>query len=208
MLVLGAEIAVVARERLPHVLLSLSEGMSHVLAERLLRGDLDMALGYDMPDVPQLQRTALLEEDLVFVTLPVAGASESIPFADVIEEALILPEQGDSVRNHVTGAAQAIGAQPNIAFEVRSVPAVKSLILRGAGSGIPPYGAVLSEAPEGRLLARRVTAPALRRVLYLEVRTRTASPRNAVALRALVRESLRELVATLGPLAHPLASAE
>jgi hypothetical protein len=29
-----------------------------------------------------------------------------------------------------------------------------------------------------------------------------------VALRALVRESLHELVATLGPLAHPLACAE
>ncbi|HEY1329266.1 MAG TPA: LysR substrate-binding domain-containing protein [Casimicrobiaceae bacterium] len=208
MLVLGAEIAIMARERSPHVFLSLSEGMSHVLADRLLRGDLDMALGYDMPDVPQLERTALMEEDLVFVTLPVADAAESIPFADVVEEVLILPEQGDSVRNHVTRAAQAIGAQPNIAFEVRSIPAMKSLILRGAGSGVLPYAAVLSEVREGRLLARRVTAPALRRALYLAVRTGSASPRNAVALRALVRESLHELVATLGPLAHPLACAE
>jgi LysR family nitrogen assimilation transcriptional regulator len=208
MLVLGAEIAVMARERLPHVFLSLSEGMSHVLADTLLRGELDMALGYDMPDVPQVERTALLEEDLVFVTLPVAGAGESIPFADVIEEVLILPEQGDSVRNHVTRAARAIGAQPNIAFEVRSVPAMKSLILRGVGSGVLPYGAVLSEVRDGRLLARRVTAPALRRCLYLAVRAGNACPRNAVALRALVRESLHELAATLGPLAHPLASTD
>jgi LysR family nitrogen assimilation transcriptional regulator len=208
MLVVGAEIAVMARERVPHVFLSLSEAMSHVLADTLLRGDLDMALGYDMPDAPQLERTALLEEDLVFVTLPVGDAAESIPFADVIEEVLILPEQGDSVRNHVTRAAQAIGAQPNIAFEVRSIPAMKNLILRGAGSGILPYAAVLPEVREGRLNARRVTAPALRRSLYLAVRTGTASPRNAVALRALVRDSLHEFVATLGPLAHPLASAE
>jgi tripartite-type tricarboxylate transporter receptor subunit TctC len=58
---------------------------------------------------------------------------------------LILPEQGDSVRSHVTRAAQAIGAQPDIAFEVRSIPTMKSLILRGAGSGtlqhIPYKGA-------------------------------------------------------------------
>jgi LysR family nitrogen assimilation transcriptional regulator len=208
MLVVGAEIAVMARERLPHVFLSLSEAMSHVLADTLLRGELDMVLGYDMPDTPQLERTALLEEDLVFVTLPVAGAAESIPFADVIEEVLILPEQGDSVRNHVTLAAHAIGAEPNIGFEVRSVPAMKSLILRGAGSGILPYAAVLSEVREGRLLARRVTAPALRRSLYLALRTGTAAPRNAVALRALVRESLHELVATLGALAHPLANTD
>jgi LysR family nitrogen assimilation transcriptional regulator len=208
MLVLGAEIAVMARDRLPHVFLSLSEAMSHVLAETLLRGDLDMALGYDLPETPRLERTALLEEDLVFVTLPVEDAVESIPFADVIEEVLILPEQGDSVRTRVTQAAQAIGAQPNIAFEVRSVPAMKSLILRGAGAGVLPYGAVLAEVGERRLLARRVTAPALRRTLYLAVRTGAASPRNAVGLRALIRESLGELIATLGPLAHPLASAE
>jgi hypothetical protein len=67
---------------------------------------------------------------------------------------------------------------------------------------------VLSEVRDGRLLARRVTAPALRRRLYLAVRTGTASPRNAVPLRALIRESLRELVVALGPLAHPLAGAE
>jgi hypothetical protein len=71
-----------------------------------------------------------------------------------------------------------------------------------------PYGAVLAEVGEKRLLARRVTAPALRRTLYLAVRTGAASPRNAVGLRALIRESLGELIATLGPLAHPLASAE
>lgn len=208
MLVLGAEIAVMARDRLPHVFLSLSEAMSHVLAETLLRGDLDLALGYDLPDAPRLERTALLEEDLVFVTLPVEDAAESIAFADLIEEVLILPEQGDTVRTRVTQAAQTIGAQPNIAFEVRSVPAMKSLILRGAGAGVLPFGAVMTEVGEKRLLARRVTAPALRRTLYLAGRTGTASPRNAVGLRALIRESLKGLIATLGPLAHPLASAE
>jgi LysR family nitrogen assimilation transcriptional regulator len=207
MLVLGAEIAVVARERLPHVFLRLSEAMSHVLADTLMRGELDMALGYDMPDVPQLERCALLDEDLVFVTLPVAAANESIAFADVVETMLILPEEGDSVRTRVTRAAHDIGVEPNIVFEVRSVPAMKSLILRGAGSGVLPFASVLPEVRDGRLLARRITAPALRRTLYLSTRAGHGSLRNEVALRGLVRESLGELVATLGPLAHPLPGA-
>lgn len=207
MLVVGPEIAVMARERLPHVFLSLSEAMSHVLADSLVRGEIDMALGYDLPEIPQFERTALLEEDLLFVTLPGAGDAESITFGEAIEEVLILPEQGDSVRNHVTRAAQAIGVQPNIAFEVRSIPAMKSLILRGAGAGILPYASVLSEVREGRLLARRITAPALRRTLYLVFRAGHAPLRNEVALRALVRESLDAFVTTLGPLAHPLSGA-
>jgi hypothetical protein len=70
-----------------------------------------------------------------------------------------------------------------------------------------PYAAVLAEVREGRLLARRITAPALRRTLCLAVRTGAAAPRNTVALRALVRESLHDLTATLGPLAHPLSGA-
>jgi LysR family nitrogen assimilation transcriptional regulator len=205
MLVLGAEIAVMARERLPHVFLSLSEAMSHVLTDTLLRGELDMALGYDMPDVPQLSRTALLEEDLVFVTLPVDAPAESIQFAEVVEEVLVLPEEGDSVRKLVTRTAQAMGVQPDIAYEVRSIFTMKNLILRGAGSGVLPYASVLAEVREGRLLARRITAPALRRTLYLSVPTGQPSLRNEVALRALVRESLDGLIGTLGPLAHPVS---
>lgn len=207
MLVVGAEIAIMARERVPHVFLSLSEAMSHVLAETLMRGEIDMALGYDMPEVPQFERTALLEEDLLFVTLPGAEAAESITFGEVIEEVLILPEPGDSVRNHVTRAAHAIGVQPNIAFEVRSIPAMKSLILRGAGAGILPYASVISEVRDGRLIARRITAPALRRTLYLALRAGHTPLRNEVALHALIRESLHDHVTALGPLAHPLSGA-
>ena len=203
MLLLGAELAVAARDRLPHVFLSLSEGMSHVLAETLLRGDIDVALGYDMPESPSMECEALLAEDLVFVTLPSPDLGESIPFCAVVEEPLVLPEVGDSVRKRVVDAAQLLGVTPAIAFEVRSVPALKRLILRGAGAGVLPYASILEEVRTGQLAARRITAPALRRTLHLVVRAGAPPLRNAVALRALVRESLDELVRTLGPLAHP-----
>lgn len=205
MLVLGAEVAMTARERLPHVFLSLSEAMSHVLAENLLRNEIDMALGYDIPNVAQLERTPLLDEDLVFVTLPVSAGSPSIAFGEVVEEILILPEQGDTVREQVVLAAQAMGVQPNIAFEVRSIPAMKSLILRGAGAGVLPLGSVLSEVKEGRLLARRITSPALKRTLYIAVRADRTPLRSEPAIFAVVRDALRQLVLTLGPLAHPHA---
>lgn len=203
MLVLGAEFAVAARDRLPHVFLSLSEAMSHVLAEALLRGELDAVLGYDMPESAHIESEALLAEDLVFVTLPAGDLAESIPFREVVEEVLVLPEAGDSVRKRVVDAAQALGATPHIAFEVRSIPALKNLILRGAGAGVLPYASVLDEVRGGTLAARRITGPALRRTLHFAVRAGAPPLRNAVALRALVRESLGELVRALGPLAHP-----
>lgn len=206
MQVLGAELALAAHDRLPHVFLSLSEAMSHILAEALLRGEIDVALGYDMPESAHLECEALLAEDLVFVTLPTKDLGESVAFREVIEEVLVLPEPGDSVRKRVVEAAQALGATPQIAFEVRSIPALKSLILRGAGAGILPYASILDEVHTGKLTARRITAPALRRTLHLAVRAGAPPLRNAVGLRALVRDSLDTLVQALGPLAHPTAS--
>lgn len=202
MLVLGADIALAVRERLPNVFLQLSEAMSHVLADALLRGELDMVLAYDVPEAANVERHALLEEDLVFVTPPFAEAGPSIAFSDVIEEALILPEKGDSVRARVSRAAQDIGVAPRIAFEVRSIPAIKSLVLRGAGSAVLPYASVMDEVRDRRLLARQITSPALRRTLYLATCHAQGVPRHAVALRRLVRESLGEFTAALGPLAH------
>jgi LysR family transcriptional regulator, nitrogen assimilation regulatory protein len=70
MLSCGTEIALTAREQLPHVAFSMVEAMSHVLIDSLTRGETDFILCYDVPDLPQLSRTALLQDDLVLVTLP------------------------------------------------------------------------------------------------------------------------------------------
>ena len=56
-----------ARRVIPDVFLSLVEELSFVLVEALERGELDVALAYQVPDRPSLQRKALLEEELVLV---------------------------------------------------------------------------------------------------------------------------------------------
>jgi LysR family transcriptional regulator, nitrogen assimilation regulatory protein len=74
MLVCGTEIAMAVREQLPNVFLSIVEAMSHVLTETLARGDTDFILCYDVPDLPQFSRTALLQDDLVLITPPRGGS--------------------------------------------------------------------------------------------------------------------------------------
>src|SRR4029079_9725363 len=64
MLVCGTEIAMTVREQLPNVFLSIVEAMSHVLTETLARGEADFILCYDVPNLPQFARTALLQDDL------------------------------------------------------------------------------------------------------------------------------------------------
>ena len=83
--------------------------MSHVLIEALSRGDVDFILCYDVPDLPRFSRTALLQDDLVLVTLPGPGKGQPIAFVDALEESLAMPEEGDTVRSAVTRAARELG---------------------------------------------------------------------------------------------------
>jgi LysR family nitrogen assimilation transcriptional regulator len=182
--------------------------MSHVLVESLSRGEIDLALAYDVPDLPHLARTELLREDLVLVTLPGLRRGQPVLFGEAIEETLVLPESGDTVRDLVVRTARELGLEAKIAYEVRSVPAMKNLILRGAASGILPYGSVIDEVREGKLDARAVTAPPLRRTLYLAASHRRQRFKNELALIGVIRSSLTCLTDLVGSLAHPLLPQE
>ena len=131
MLTAGTEIALTVREHLPQVLLSIVEAMSHVLVDTLSRGEVDFILCYDVPDLPHLSRTALLQDDLVLVTLPGPRKGEPVAFVDALEESLAMPEAGDTVRTVATRTARELGLELKIAYEVRSISAMKSLVMPG-----------------------------------------------------------------------------
>jgi LysR family nitrogen assimilation transcriptional regulator len=204
MLICGTEIALTVREQLPQVFLSIIEAMSHVLVDSLLRGDADYILCYDVPDLPQLSRTALLQDDLVLVTLPGANNGKPIAFVDALEESLAMPEEGDTVRAVVARTARDLGLDLKITYEVRSVSAMKSLVARGSASSVLPYFAVLDEVRAGKLDARPITMPPLRRTLFLASCNQRSAFKNEAGLSGAVRSSLTGLLDALGPLAQPL----
>jgi LysR family nitrogen assimilation transcriptional regulator len=204
MLVVGTEIAMVVRERLAGVSLSLVEAMSHVLIETLARGETDFILCYDVPDLPQVVRTPLLQDDLVLVTLPAKVMRQPIGFADMLDLDLAMPEEGDTVRNAVARAAREMRRDLRIAYEVRSVSAMKSLVSRGAAAAVLPYFAVIDEVRDGRLDARQIVTPSIRRTLYLANSDQRGSFRNADGLANAIRASLAVVTDALGPLAHPV----
>lgn len=64
------------------MLLSIVEAMSHVLIDTLSGGEAGFILCYDVPDLPQFSRTALLQDDPVAVTQPRAGNGRPIAFVE------------------------------------------------------------------------------------------------------------------------------
>jgi LysR family nitrogen assimilation transcriptional regulator len=178
--------------------------MSHVLIETLGRGEADFILCYDVPDLPQFSRTALLQDDLVLVTPPRGGNGQPIAFVEALEESIAMPEEGDSVRTVVARTARDLGLDLKIAYEVRSVSAMKSLVMRGAASAVLPYFAVLDEVHSQRLDARPITMPAIKRTLFLASSKQRGPFKSEAGLTGAVRSSLTGLLDALGPLAQPL----
>jgi LysR family nitrogen assimilation transcriptional regulator len=204
MLTSGPEIALTIREKHPQILLSMVEEMSHVLFESLTNGEVDFILCYDVPDSPRFSRTALLQDDLVLVTLPGPDKGHPVAFVDALDESLAMPEEGDTVRSAVTRTARDLGLELKVAYEVRSISAMKSLVSRGAAAAILPFASVIQEVRAGKLDARPIVTPAIRRTLFLASSTQRGPFRNEAALAGAVRTSMQSLVEALGPLAHPL----
>lgn len=204
MLTSGPEIALTVRDKHPQIMLSLVEEMSHVLIESLSRGEVDFILCYDVPDSQRFTRTALLQDDLVLVTLPGPDKGHPVAFVDALEESLAMPEEGDTVRSAVTRTARDLGLELKVAYEVRSISAMKSLVARGAAAAILPFASVIQEVRAGKLDARPITTPPIRRTLFLAASTQRGPFRNEAALAGAVRTSMQSLVEALGTLAHPL----
>jgi LysR family transcriptional regulator, nitrogen assimilation regulatory protein len=204
MLVIGPELAVAARDRLPKVFLSLAEEMSHRLVDALTRGELDLVLAYDVPDQSAFVRTALLQDDLVLVMPPGRHSPGPVPFAEALEESLAMPEARDTVRELVIRTARDLGLEPKIGYEVRSIAAIKHLVQRGAAAAILPYASIHAEVRAGLLQARPIASPQLRRTLFLARDAGRPPLRNELALTGVIREALVHLSDVLGPLAHAL----
>jgi LysR family nitrogen assimilation transcriptional regulator len=115
-----------------------------------------------------------------------------------------MPEPGDTVRTVAARTARDLGLELKVAYEVRSISAMKSLVQRGAASSILPYFSVLDEVRAGTLDARPIVMPALRRTLFLASAKQSRPFKNEAGLTGAVRASLHGLLDALGPLAHPL----
>lgn len=167
MLLLGPNLLIDAREQMPGVHLSLVEERSVVLMEALERGQINISFGWNVPDKPELERIALLEEDLLLVTAPhESGGDGSVSFAEALSHDLAIAGERGVIRNIVQAEARRLSLQLKLAFEVHSVSAMKALIVRGGAATIMPFSLAPREIAAGELVARRIDRPALTRTLY------------------------------------------
>lgn len=205
MQIVGPELAIHMQQMAPKVHLSLSEEMSHILVDALQRNDLDLILGYEVPEAAGYWKRALYQEDLVLVTVAGADKGKPIKFAEALKQALVLPEARDSVRMLVDQKARELGVELKVEHEIRSIPGLKTMIQRGVAAGILPFGTVASEVRSGTLSMRPIVSPELRRTLFLTGSRRVQGMRSFAAIVQVVQRSVETLARDMGAVGHLLS---
>lgn len=203
MLLIGSDLLLNARRDIPGVFLSLVEELSFVLFEALERCEIDVALGYEAPNRPSLRCEALFEEELVLVAPPGMDAPDPISLSEALDSDLVMAGERDSIRQLIQAAADAQGIEVRVAYEARSVPAMKNLVRRGVAASIMPYGSAIEELRAGLVVTRRIEPPILRK-LYIAKPAKRPPLRHEAEVDAFLRSTAERVFELLGPLARRL----
>jgi LysR family transcriptional regulator, nitrogen assimilation regulatory protein len=201
---IGYELLVEAREDIPQVFLSVTEELGYALIDAMKRGELDLALVYEVDDEPALSARPIFEEELLFVTALGDVPPGPISFADALSYPQILPCERDLVRKIIAGVAARQGLKLRLAFEVNSPAAIKTMVLREGASTIVPYGVAADEIKAGRLQARRIVGQEIVRCLFLMRPAGGRMFQHEAAIDAFMQRMIAKLAVAVGDLVRPL----
>jgi LysR family nitrogen assimilation transcriptional regulator len=203
----GPDLLIDARDQAPNVFISLVEEMSFALVEALERGEVDLALAYEVPERQSLYRRPLLAEEVLFVTAPGGPAAATIAFAQALRHDLVLAGERDPVRRIVQMEAERRALPIKVSFEAQSISVMKSVVARGHAASFMPYGSAIDELRNGTLVARRLTDPSIRRTLYMVRPSKHPPFQHEDAILRVLERAQDRLVASLGTLAEVVSGA-
>ncbi|NLD70248.1 MAG: LysR family transcriptional regulator [Limnobacter sp.] len=188
------------RRRLPDARLSISEGLSAAMQDRLADGGLDIAVLYDARPVADLDLQPLLDEALYLVGRRPRGLAEDPPpgpiaLDEVARLPLVIPSRPNAIRMRVESEMAAVGCRPVVGLEVDGVPAILDLVADGAGHAILPLNAVARSINPSAFVTRPVGPPPLR----ISLSTAASALRPATLTQQAARELIRETLDALRP---------
>lgn len=188
------------RQQVPRARLAIVEGLTSHIAEWITTGRADLALLHNPEAMPELEITPVVEEALCLVQPAAAAprrrrASAPLPFRELANYPLVLPDRAHVIRRLVETQAALAGFKLDIAWEVSSVPSIIDLVCAGYGNAVLSAGAVAASGRSAELSVRAIDDPPLRSVLCLAV---SAHKRTTPLIRK-ASEILRELVLALAP---------
>ena len=134
------------REAHPRLRLRFSSAFSGHLLDWLQRGELDLAVSYDPQPLRSLRIMPILMENLVLVRASQGRTrtSQSVPFARLVDEELILPSPQHGLRAIMEDCARRAGIELRASIEANSFRTMLDLVRNGFGSTVLPLAPLYS----------------------------------------------------------------
>ncbi|MDR6632038.1 LysR family nitrogen assimilation transcriptional regulator [Phyllobacterium sp. 1468] len=146
------------------------EDISHNLPERIAKGEIDLALAFDVaPYIKAVNCTPVLTESLFFVTGPATEFNKQGPIdlAELSRATFVISTEKSHIIQLVKQAMEQLHLPLDVTYQIESKQAIKGLIAQGTASALLPYGVVAREVEAGTLIARKIANPPLTRTLFL-----------------------------------------
>jgi DNA-binding transcriptional LysR family regulator len=181
--------------RHPGIRLTLLGGSSRAILDKLIRGEIELAVVGSHPDLPGCDFTPLAPDLLVLVVGPQhRWQGTAITPPQLAEEALLLRESGSGSDLALRAALSELGLDPaglRVAARLGSNEAIKESIAGGFGAAFLSESSIRREVARGELVVVPVTGLRVTRHLWLVTRSnRTPSP-AAVAFAGLLQERVQ-----------------
>jgi LysR family nitrogen assimilation transcriptional regulator len=158
-----------ACESNPKLRVSLAPGLSHLLYEQVLAGEIQGALCYDPAVTGRVRLVPLYSEDLFLIGPPsiVRTADGDVKFSDLGPFKLAQDKRFIHTRHQIDATAADLRVKLNIAREVAQIEPNRKLLTEKGYCTIIPRGLFAEEIARGELQARLIVEPIISRTLCL-----------------------------------------
>jgi len=172
---------------LPGLTLHIQEAGTRDIAQKLERGEADLAL-YLTSNVG-LTDEPIAREKLFNVSAGDADRAETITLATLVRQPLVLPAPGNPLRNFVDITARQHGLNLDVVLEVDGSRSRLTAVRNGIGSTIVGAHTFGDGDIQNGLVVREIVSPTLFRPIYLGMR-RELDPHLANSMRQLLADCL------------------
>ncbi len=158
--------------------------------ERVLKGEIDMAITPTPVSHPRLESIPLCQDPVVLVCSPERRQTmpDPLPLEELSQVEMISFQAPSRFRTFVDSVLEQHGVYPNITMEFDSHEAVRLMVEMGFGVAMVPLSAVQSDLDEGRLV--RLNVPGLGEI----ARTTSLLIKRDTPARQVAAENLKAMI--------------